>query len=109
MWKTLLIMGLAGLIQADTKPATEARKTRQYLPGYDDPKLGEYALVDIASLSVLDSHSAPSNQPRPKAGFSVGGGLVSIARGSADQARTAVANQHSAAGQAAYVAKNQVN
>ncbi|KAF7987272.1 hypothetical protein HCN44_003034 [Aphidius gifuensis] len=105
MLKNLFIMGLIGVSLADVKPAKDTRVPRQYV-SYDDSKIGEYALVDVATLP-LDNYPAPSNQPRPKAGFSVGGGLVSIARGSADQARTAVANQHSAAGQAAFVAKNQ--
>ncbi|XP_044018691.1 cell surface antigen I/II-like [Aphidius gifuensis] len=106
MLKNLFIMGLIGVSLADVKPAKDTRVPRQYV-SYDDSKIGEYALVDVATLP-LDNYPAPSNQPRPKAGFSVGGGLVSIARGSADQARTAVANQHSAAGQAAFVAKNQL-
>ncbi|GLV36707.1 hypothetical protein CBL_02458 [Carabus blaptoides fortunei] len=41
-----------------------------------------------------------------KLGFSQGAGLRQIAQGSADQANTAVANQHAAAVQAAFVAKN---
>lgn len=41
-----------------------------------------------------------------KNGFSAGSGLRSIAQGSADQASNAVLNQHAAANQAAYVAKN---
>ena len=39
-------------------------------------------------------------------GYSIGSGLRSIAQGSADQANSAVANQHAAATQAAYVAKS---
>ena len=41
-----------------------------------------------------------------KSGFSTGSGLRSIAQGSADQASSAVNNQHAAAKQAAYVAQN---
>ncbi|XP_067612717.1 prophage side tail fiber protein homolog StfR [Eurosta solidaginis] len=41
-----------------------------------------------------------------KPGYSIGSGLRSIAQGSANQAYTAVANQHSAAKQAAFIAKN---
>lgn len=41
-----------------------------------------------------------------KIGYSAGSGLRSIAQGSADQANNAVLNQHIAAQQAAYVAKN---
>ncbi|EDV39980.1 uncharacterized protein Dana_GF24190 [Drosophila ananassae] len=40
------------------------------------------------------------------AGYSIGSGLRSIAQGSADQAYSAVANQHAAAKQAAYIAQN---
>jgi hypothetical protein len=39
-------------------------------------------------------------------GFSIGSGLVSIAQGAADQANTAIQNQHEAGGQAAFQAKN---
>lgn len=41
-----------------------------------------------------------------KAGFSAGSGLKTIAQGSAHQANNAVANQHAAARQAAFVAKS---
>ncbi|XP_033607743.1 general transcriptional corepressor CYC8 [Cryptotermes secundus] len=39
-------------------------------------------------------------------GYSIGSGLVSIAQGAADQANTAIQNQHVAGGQAAFQAKN---
>jgi hypothetical protein len=39
-------------------------------------------------------------------GYSIGSGLVSIAQGAADQANTAIQNQHEAGGQAAFQAKN---
>lgn len=41
-----------------------------------------------------------------KSGYSEGSGLRSIAQGSADQASSAVANQHLAAKQASYIAQN---
>lgn len=41
-----------------------------------------------------------------KSGYSEGSGLRSIAQGSADQANSAVANQHLAAKQASYIAQN---
>lgn len=41
-----------------------------------------------------------------KSGYSEGSGLRSIAQGSADQATSAVANQHLAAKQASYIAQN---
>lgn len=40
-----------------------------------------------------------------KTGYSAGSGLRSIAQGSADQAKSAVSNQHAAGKQAAYVAQ----
>lgn len=46
------------------------------------------------------------SKPTKKPGFSAGSGLRSIAQGSADQASSAVSNQHAAAKQAAYVAQN---
>lgn len=46
------------------------------------------------------------SKPAKKPGFSAGSGLRSIAQGSADQASSAVSNQHAAAKQAAYVAQN---
>uniref|UniRef100_A0A1I8PYN6 Uncharacterized protein n=1 Tax=Stomoxys calcitrans TaxID=35570 RepID=A0A1I8PYN6_STOCA len=42
----------------------------------------------------------------PKSGYSIGSGLRSIAQGSANQAYSAVASQHAAAKQAAFLAKN---
>lgn len=51
-----------------------------------------------ASLTVHGSKS--------KAGYSLGSGLRSIAQGSANQAYSAVASQHAAAKQAAFLAKN---
>lgn len=52
------------------------------------------------------AHSLVGGTQQKKAGFSQGSGLRSIAQGSADQANNAVLNQHAAANQAAYVAKN---
>lgn len=50
--------------------------------------------------------SYTNSKPSKKPGFSAGSGLRSIAQGSADQASSAVSNQHAAAKQAAYVAQN---
>lgn len=50
--------------------------------------------------------SYANSKPSKKPGFSAGSGLRSIAQGSADQASSAVSNQHAAAKQAAYVAQN---
>lgn len=51
---------------------------------------------------VVTTHGATKKPP----GYSAGSGLRSIAQGSADQASSAVSNQHAAAKQAAYVAQN---
>lgn len=60
--------------------------------------------------SVVDQQAAQSlgvgGSGPGKNGYSQGSGLRSIAQGSADQANNAVLNQHAAANQAAYVAKN---
>lgn len=97
----------AKVVQKDVR---KTRQHQQYLPAYDDAALGEYALIsDITLPTKYDSHPAPTSHGlHGKTGYSVGGGLVAIARGAADQARTQVNSQHSAAGQAAYVAKNQL-
>lgn len=47
-----------------------------------------------------------TDAPHGKSGYSEGSGLRSIAQGSADQANSAVANQHLAAKQASYIAQN---
>lgn len=55
----------------------------------------------------LESYAVSSHAGAPKKpGYSAGSGLRSIAQGSADQASSAVSNQHAAAKQAAYVAQN---
>lgn len=51
-------------------------------------------------------HHTDSPSPPSKNGYSEGSGLRSIAQGSADQANSAVANQHLAAKQASYIAQN---
>ena len=50
--------------------------------------------------------SAYPHRSRHGVGYSIGSGLVSIAQGAADQANTAIQNQHEAGGQAAFQAKN---
>lgn len=68
---------------------------------------GEYNSPQAAAtINHYDTYALANAAVLPKNGFSVGSGLRSIAQGSADQANTAVANQHAAAKQAAYVAKN---
>ncbi|XP_043279818.1 coiled-coil domain-containing protein 8 homolog [Venturia canescens] len=126
--KFLVILACASLALAAPgrkSSKAESRKPReQYASPYAD--YGAYEYAGLAELPVLPSHygdAAPSasfgsgashaalahgHGPARHVGFSAGGGLVSIARGAADQAHNSVANQHSAAGQAAYVAKNQL-
>ncbi|XP_039964260.1 uncharacterized protein LOC120777170 [Bactrocera tryoni] len=61
------------------------------------------------SLPSVHSHGGGgggSKSVGSKSGYSIGSGLRSIAQGSANQAYTAVANQHAAAKQAAFIAKN---
>lgn len=60
------------------------------------------------SLPSVHSHGGGggSKSVGGKSGYSIGSGLRSIAQGSANQAYTAVANQHAAAKQAAFIAKN---
>lgn len=60
----------------------------------------------VADQEAAGSHGLIGGTQQKKAGFSQGSGLRSIAQGSADQANNAVLNQHAAANQAAYVAKN---
>lgn len=60
----------------------------------------------VAQASVNHYDAYAHSGGGKKTGYSAGSGLRSIAQGSADQANTAVANQHAAAKQAAYVAKN---
>lgn len=60
----------------------------------------------LPDQQAAHSHGLLGGTQQQKAGFSQGSGLRSIAQGSADQANNAVLNQHAAANQAAYVAKN---
>lgn len=75
---------------------------------YEYPTQNAHPVVEDSDEHVQQElresygHSKPSNKP----GFSAGSGLRSIAQGSADQASSAVSNQHAAAKQAAYVAQN---
>lgn len=59
-----------------------------------------------AVVATEDQETAGSHTGHQKNGLSVGSGLRSTAQGAADQASNAVINQHAAAKQAAYVAKN---
>ncbi|GAB0088898.1 hypothetical protein DMENIID0001_033620 [Sergentomyia squamirostris] len=83
--------------------ASKAQKKKDYEYDYggDYQNSGGVSNEHASYSSVAESHGAPI-----KSGYSAGSGLRSIAQGSADQANSAVANQHSAGKQAAYVAKN---
>ncbi|XP_017887442.1 cilia- and flagella-associated protein 91-like [Ceratina calcarata] len=62
----------------------------------------ELSLGEPGTGSIL----LPPQQKVLQPGYSVGGPLANIAKGAAEQAHTQLSNQESAAGQAAYVAKN---
>ncbi|TDG42432.1 hypothetical protein AWZ03_011153 [Drosophila navojoa] len=68
---------------------------------YESP---HYESSDYASLSSHSSHS--SSHAGSSGGYLVDNGLRSIAKGSADQAISAVASQNAAGKQASYVAKS---
>ncbi|XP_011186152.1 uncharacterized protein LOC105214423 [Zeugodacus cucurbitae] len=68
-----------------------------------EPPSGPYYEYKPSLQSV---HSHGGGGGGGKSGYSIGSGLRSIAQGSANQAYTAVANQHAAAKQAAFIAKN---
>lgn len=72
----------------------------------------EYKITSSNNAAGHGENSAPyhlaSEPPSSghKSGYSIGSGLRSIAQGSANQAYSAVASQHAAAKQAAFLAKN---
>lgn len=89
-----------------SSPAKRQDFSNEY---YDTAESNNYDNVeDVESLATDQeaAHSLIGGTQQQKAGFSQGSGLRSIAQGSADQANNAVLNQHAAANQAAYVAKN---
>lgn len=89
-----------------SRPANQQDFSNEY---YDAAESNNYDNVeDVESLAIDQeaAHSLIGGTQQQKAGFSQGSGLRSIAQGSADQANNAVLNQHAAANQAAYVAKN---
>lgn len=82
-----------------------------------DYDFNEYEYAAPTAPAVTEEHDEPEQKSEiyaqtksilhtKKPGFSAGSGLRSIAQGSADQASSAVSNQHAAAKQAAYVAQN---
>ncbi|EDW68571.1 antifreeze protein Maxi [Drosophila virilis] len=78
--------------------------------GYFEPALTGHEEPEEQQHQQQQHHGSskghPSHGEGSKPGYSIGSGLRSIAQGSADQAYTAVANQHAAAKQAAFIAKN---
>ncbi|KOX75874.1 hypothetical protein WN51_13359 [Melipona quadrifasciata] len=86
-----------------TQCALAKKQTRdQQATGYEYEYVQEPVLSEPLLASVPLAYGREPSQP----GFSVGGPLASIAKGAAAQAHTQLSNQESAAGQAAYVAKN---
>lgn len=79
--------------------STGRSNNRRYREYHD-----EQGAASDDSKAIAPTNTGSSNGV--KQGFSQGAGLRQIAQGSADQANTAVANQHAAAVQAAFVAKN---
>uniref|UniRef100_A0A1B0CJ04 Putative prespore vesicle protein n=1 Tax=Lutzomyia longipalpis TaxID=7200 RepID=A0A1B0CJ04_LUTLO len=95
---TLVSIVLCLIVAVSARSHHKASKKKDYEYDYG----GDYAGNNHASYSsVAESHGVSA-----KSGYSAGSGLRSIAQGSADQANSAVANQHAAAKQAAFVAKN---
>lgn len=104
----LLLVACICLVQCGpTKKQARDQEAQSYEYEYaHEPAL---ALVDSAAFAKTPvlapapvAHSRGISHP----GFSVGGPLANIAKGAAEQAHTQLSNQHSAAGQAAFVAKN---
>ncbi|XP_059610288.1 uncharacterized protein LOC132257415 [Phlebotomus argentipes] len=102
---TILGIALCLICAVSARSHHKASKKKDY--EYDYGGEVQYQTVGgntgghVSYSSVADNHGASS-----KSGYSAGSGLRSIAQGSADQANSAVANQHAAAKQAAFVAKN---
>ncbi|EFN89239.1 hypothetical protein EAI_07746 [Harpegnathos saltator] len=115
--KTLVLLACVTLAYCG-KTKKQILDQQHIIDGYEF----EYAAPDASALSLIESnphyvdvapavavaasshHSSHSHLARP--GYSVGGPLASIAKGAAEQAHTQLNQQPSAAGQAAYVAKN---
>lgn len=71
---------------------------------YEYPTQNVHPVVeDSAEKDQQELRDSYLRKPSKKPGYSAGSGLRSIAQGSADQASSAVSNQHAAAKQAAYV------
>lgn len=76
-------------------------------PQSSQPVTEDSADDDNNQSQLRESYFQSKSIHHPKKnGYSTGSGLRSIAQGSADQASSAVSNQHAAAKQASYVAQN---
>ncbi|KAK2589108.1 hypothetical protein KPH14_001934 [Odynerus spinipes] len=108
-----LVLALACTVQcgpAKTKKQVYDQEAESYDYGYvthPEAVLVDSHLLEPSGhgLSHASSHHVSEHHAHHP-GFSVGGPLASIAQGAAEQAHTQLGNQHSAAGQAAYMAKN---
>lgn len=97
------------IVTAGEKLSSLKKKVDYDYNEYEYPTKNVHPVVEDSNerdqQEQRDSYGRPSH-PSKKPGFSAGSGLRSIAQGSADQASSAVSNQHAAAKQAAYVAQN---
>ncbi|KOC60090.1 hypothetical protein WH47_09088 [Habropoda laboriosa] len=103
----VLLLACVCLVQCGpAKKQARDQEAASFEYGYG-PGLGIADPIAYAEPGPLLA-AAPAAHGRgpPHPGFSVGGPLVNIATGAAEQAHTQLSNQQSAAGQAAYVAKN---
>lgn len=80
------------------------KESYDYNFDYDTAHQSSPQIADEGGHEEEDYHQTES--VGGKSGYSEGSGLRSIAQGSADQANSAVANQHLAAQQASYIAQN---
>ncbi|XP_073838750.1 uncharacterized protein [Musca autumnalis] len=92
-------------------PASGPSSSPSYHLSGDSGKPGNSkAVIKVSSANNVPAVSyhltSETITSGPKPGYSIGSGLRSIAQGSANQAYSAVASQHAAAKQAAFLAKN---
>lgn len=82
------------------RSSSSAAKKSDYEYDYDYSNSADHGSPPESKQSYVSGTGATK-----KTGYSAGSGLRSIAQGSADQAKSAVSNQHAAGKQAAYVAQ----
>ncbi|TGZ50750.1 uncharacterized protein [Temnothorax longispinosus] len=111
----ILLMFLAYVTFVHCGKSKKQIHDQEVIDGYEFEYAGHSAPLGLIESNTHYVEAAPvvavaasghrsSHLIRP--GYSVGGPLASIAKGAADQAHTQLNQQPSAAGQAAYVAKN---